>query len=66
VFFLKMDGTSLKFRLFHQELESLGAARPYGGAFHGWTYTPVDETGRAAAEVVARMDARGEAGATSA
>lgn len=58
VFILKMDGTSLKFRLFHQELESLGAARPYGGAFHGWTYAPVDETGRAAAEVVARMDAR--------
>jgi mitochondrial fission protein ELM1 len=60
VFILKMDGTSLKFRLFHQELESMGAARPYGGAFHGWTYDPVDETGRAAAEVVARMDARGE------
>jgi mitochondrial fission protein ELM1 len=57
VFILKMDGTSLKFRLLHQELESLGAARPYGGAFHGWTYTPVDETGRAAAEVIARMDA---------
>jgi len=59
VFILKMDGTSLKFRLFHQELESMGAARPYGGAFHGWTYEPVDETGRAAAEVVARMDGRG-------
>lgn len=58
VFILKMDGTSLKFRLFHQELESMGAARPYGGAFHGWTYEPVDETGRAAAEVVARMDGR--------
>jgi mitochondrial fission protein ELM1 len=59
VFILKMDGQSLKFRLFHQELERQGAARPYGGAFHGWTYEPVDETGRAAAEVVARMDARG-------
>lgn len=58
VFILKMDGTSLKFRLFHQELEGMGAARPYGGAFHGWTYAPVDETGRAAAEVVARMDGR--------
>ena len=66
VFILKMDGTSLKFRLFHQELESMGAARPYGGAFHGWTYDPVDETGRAAAEIVARMDARGEPEATSA
>ncbi len=58
VFILKMDGASLKFRLFHQELEGMGAARPYGGAFHGWTYTPVDETGRAAAGIVARMDAR--------
>jgi mitochondrial fission protein ELM1 len=66
VFILKMDGQSLKFRLFHQELESMGAARPYGGAFHGWTYEPVDETGRAAAEIVARMDARGETGAPAA
>ncbi|MBO9710870.1 MAG: mitochondrial fission ELM1 family protein [Caulobacter sp.] len=57
VFVLKMEGQSLKFRLFHQELEGLGAARPYGGAFHGWSYEPVDETGRAAAEVIARMDA---------
>jgi len=66
VFILKMDGTSLKFRLFHQELEGMGAARPYGGAFHGWTYEPVDETGRAAAEIVARMDGRGEVSGTSA
>jgi mitochondrial fission protein ELM1 len=66
VFILKMDGASLKFRLFHQELESMGAARPYGGAFHGWTYEPVDETGRAAAEIVARMDARSATGATNA
>jgi mitochondrial fission protein ELM1 len=61
VFILKMDGQSLKFRLFHQELERQGAARPYGGAFHGWTYDPVDETGRAATEVVARMAERGKA-----
>lgn len=55
VFVLKLDGSSLKFRLFHEELESMGAARPYGGAFHGWTYTPVDETDRAAREVLARI-----------
>lgn len=61
VFILKMDGSSLKFRLFHEELERQGAARPYGGAFHGWTYEPVDETGRAAREVLARM--RGEVAA---
>ena len=55
VFVLKLDGSSLKFRLFHQELESMGAARPYGGAFHGWTYEPVDETDRAAREVLASI-----------
>lgn len=55
VFVLKMDGSSLKFRLFHEELERRGAARPYGGAFHGWTYEPVNETDRAAREVLARI-----------
>ncbi|WP_425996622.1 mitochondrial fission ELM1 family protein [Caulobacter sp. DWR1-3-2b1] len=58
VFILKMEGSSLKFRIFHEELERQGAARPYGGAYHGWSYEPVDETGRAAREVLARM--RGE------
>lgn len=57
VFILKMDGQSLKFRLFHEELERHGAARPFGGAFHGWSYEPLAETDRAAAEVLARMDA---------
>lgn len=55
VFVLKMDGSSLKFRLFHEELESRGAARPYGGAFHGWTYEPVNETDRAARAVLAMI-----------
>jgi mitochondrial fission protein ELM1 len=55
VFVLKMDGSSLKFRLFHEELESLGAARPYGGAFHGWTYEPVNETDRAARAVLEKI-----------
>jgi len=55
VFVLKLDGSSLKFRLFHEELESLGAARPYGGAFHGWTYAPVNETDRAARAVLEKI-----------
>ena len=58
VFVLKMDGQSLKFRLFHEELESHGAARPFGGAFHSWGYEPLAETDRAAKEILARMDAR--------
>jgi mitochondrial fission protein ELM1 len=59
VFVMKMDGESLKFRLFHEDLERLGAARPFGGAFHNWTYEPLAETDRAAAEVLRRFDARG-------
>lgn len=55
VFVLKLDGSSLKFRLFHEELESLGAARPYGGAFHGWSYAPVNETDRAARAVLEKI-----------
>ena len=58
VFILKMDGQSLKFRILHEELESRGAARPFGGAFHGWTYEPLKETDRLAGEVLSRMAAR--------
>jgi mitochondrial fission protein ELM1 len=52
VFIVKLDGHSLKFRLFHEALEQQGAARPFGGAFHGWTYEPLAETDRLAAEVL--------------
>jgi mitochondrial fission protein ELM1 len=58
VFILKLDGSSLKFRLFHEMLEQQGAARPFGGAFHRWSYAPVNETDRLAAEVLDRLAAR--------
>ena len=56
VFVLKMEGHSAKFRRFHEELERHGAARPFGGGFHGWTYEPLQETDRAAKEIWARYD----------
>jgi mitochondrial fission protein ELM1 len=59
VFVLKMDGESDKFARFHRELETLGAARPYAGALHSWTYPPLAETDRAAAEVVRRLESHG-------
>ena len=59
VFILKMDGEAAKFRLFHEDLERQGAARPYGGAFHGWSYEPLNETDRAAKEVLRRLAERG-------
>ena len=56
VFILKMAGHSPKFRLFHETLERHGAARPFGGGFHGWTYPPLQETDRAAKEIWRRFD----------
>ncbi len=56
VFVMKMDGESLKFRRFHEDLERLGAARPFGGAFHSWKYAPLAETDRAAQEVLRRFE----------
>lgn len=52
VYILPLDGQSLKFGLFHQELASLGATRPFEGHFETWAYEPVNETDRAAAEIV--------------
>jgi mitochondrial fission protein ELM1 len=57
VFILRMEGHSAKFRRFHEELERHGAARPFGGGFHGWTYEPLQETDRAAKEIWSRFDA---------
>jgi mitochondrial fission protein ELM1 len=58
VFILKMEGHSAKFRRFHEELERHGAARPFGGGFHGWIYEPLQETDRAAKEIWSRFDAK--------
>jgi hypothetical protein len=64
VFIVKMDGQHLKFRLLHDDLEARGAARPWGGAFHGWTYEPLRETDRLAGEILGRMDARSDTSPT--
>jgi hypothetical protein len=55
VFILKVDGQSLKFRRFHEDLERLDAARPFGGALYRWKYEPLRETERAAAEILRRV-----------
>ncbi|MGE5502420.1 MAG: mitochondrial fission ELM1 family protein, partial [Ignavibacteriales bacterium] len=57
VFILKMEGEHPKFRAFHESLERHGAARPFGGGFHRWSYEPLQETDRAAKEIWARFDA---------
>lgn len=58
VHILALDGGSPKFDAFHAALQTRGAARPFTGALDSWTYAPLDETTRAAREVLARLEAR--------
>ena len=50
-----MVGRQARKDRFHAELAALGIARPFKGALPQWTYTPLRETSRAAAQVLARM-----------
>jgi hypothetical protein len=60
VFILKMDGESLKFRRFHEELERRDVARPFGGQLYRWEYEPLNETERVARRLVEKVRARAE------
>jgi len=52
---LDMEGESPKHRRLHESLRRRGAARPFRGALERWSYPPLRETERAAAEVVRRL-----------
>ena len=43
-----------KFDAFHEGLRARGASRLFQGVFEAWEYAPLDETARAAAEIVRR------------
>lgn len=58
VHILGLDGGSPKFEAYHAALQARGATRPFSGALDSWTYEPLDETARAAREVLSRMAAR--------
>ncbi|MGA0546504.1 mitochondrial fission ELM1 family protein [Brevundimonas sp. VNH65] len=51
-------GSAGKFQRLHDELQALGATRPFDGALNGWTYSPLNETERAAHAVLQAMAAR--------
>jgi mitochondrial fission protein ELM1 len=55
---LEMHGRHKKFAAFHQELNQRGVARPFIGALETVSYSPLDETNRAARELLRRFDAR--------
>jgi uncharacterized protein len=58
---LAMAGGGRKFDQFHQDLRRRGISRPFTGALANWSYPPLDETNRAAAELLRRFDERGGA-----
>jgi hypothetical protein len=53
---LSMAGGGRKFDRFHEDLRRRGIARPFTGELSVWSYPPLDETNRAAAEVLRRFD----------
>lgn len=67
VHILKMDARKasggVKFDRFHRELRDLGVARPFDGKLETWTYPPLNETERAAREILGRMAERTSDGA---
>ncbi len=59
VYLLPMDGRQRRKQRFHAELGPLGIARRFEGRLEAWSYPPLRETDRLAAEVLRRMDGRG-------
>lgn len=47
-----------KFARLHADLRDRGAARPFDGMLDAWTYEPLDETRRAAKEILSRLGRR--------
>jgi mitochondrial fission protein ELM1 len=58
VHLLRMDGGQARKRRFHAELARRGVARPFDRRLESWSYAPLRETERAAAEVLKRMTER--------
>lgn len=58
---LSMTGGHEKFRRFHDDLRARDATRPFRGRLEAWSYPPLAETDRAAAEVLRRYDLKAAA-----
>jgi mitochondrial fission protein ELM1 len=62
VYIAKVDGGQWRKRLFHQDLSDRGVARPFTGALDPFSYPPLQETDRLAAEILQRMAQRARHG----
>ena len=59
---LPMGGGGRKFERFHEDLRRRGITRRFDGALTSWSYPPLDETNRAARELLSRFDRRHRTG----
>lgn len=50
-----LAGGTGKFRRFHALMRAAGATRPFDGRIEHWSYEPIDDTARAAAEIRRRL-----------
>lgn len=55
IFIAGVDGKQRRKRLFHSDLAERGVIRPFTGVHAHWSYQPLQETDRLAAEVLVRM-----------
>jgi mitochondrial fission protein ELM1 len=55
VYIVDLPGGSRKFREFHTGLRAAGMTRPFAGTLESWTYPPLTDTARVAAEVARHM-----------
>jgi mitochondrial fission protein ELM1 len=53
---VELDGGSAKFRRFHAVMREAGVTRPFAGRLERWSYAPLNDTARIAAEIRARLD----------
>ena len=59
VYVYDLPGGSAKFARFHQGLRDDGLVRPFTGALDRWSYPPLDDTARVAAQIRRQLGWRG-------
>jgi mitochondrial fission protein ELM1 len=57
VFVVDLAGGSAKFSRFHETMRAAGVTRPFEGRLERWTYAPLRDTARTAAEIRRRFEA---------
>jgi len=62
VYVIELGDEPRRIRRFHESLRAAGITRRFGGTIESWSYAPLEDTARVAAEVRRRMARRSPAG----